>query len=352
MASKMTPKSLRVGLLGHGAIGSAVAAGLEAGKVENAELSAVLDPWAPHPSLGVGSLQELLAVSDVVVEAAGHDALREHGCEVRAAGADLLVVSVGALADEELYQDLLAAGGLAAGGRQEAADAAGRLAAGGLAAGGLAAGGRQEAAEPADTSGKLYITTGAIGGFDTLKAVALAGAIHRAEITSRKPAANLVRPWMAEALREELLAEVSGKGRTASAGKEETQGSGEAAGSGEGVARRADTKAARAAGEIIAFSGSAREACRLFPQSANVCATLSLATLGFDKTQATMVGDPARKRVRHEIRVEAESGVYEFAFENITSPSNPKTSAVVPYAVLRGLSSLAAAVPKDGLQFV
>ena len=302
----MTSESLRVGLLGHGAIGSAVAAGLESGKVENAELAAVLDPWAPHPSLGVGSLQELLDASDVVVEAAGHDALREHGCEVRAAGADLLVVSVGALADEELYQDLLAAGGLAAGGRQEAADAVG----------GLAAGGRQDSAEPAGTAGKLYITTGAIGGFDTLKAVALAGAIHRAEITSRKPATNLVRPWMEEALREELLAEVSREG------------------------------------EIIAFSGPAREACSLFPQSANVCATLSLATLGFDKTQATMVGDPARKLVRHEIRVEAESGIYEFAFENVTSPSNPKTSAVVPYAVLRGLSSLTDAVFRDGFQFV
>lgn len=292
----MTSKSLRVGLLGHGAIGSAVAAGLESGKVENAELSAVLDPWAPHPSLGVGSLQELLDASDVVVEAAGHDALREHGCEVRAAGADLLVVSVGALADEELYRDLLAAGGLAAGG--------------------LAAGGRQDSAEPAGSNGKLYITTGAIGGFDTLKAVALAGTITRAEITSRKPAANLVQPWMDEALCEELLAEVSREG------------------------------------EIIAFSGSAREACRLFPQSANVCATLSLATLGFDKTQATMVGDPARKLVRHEIRVEAESGVYEFAFENITSSSNPKTSAVVPYAVLRGLSSLADAIPGGGFQLV
>ena len=274
---KMTVKSLRVGLLGHGAIGSAVAAGLELGRVENAGLAAVLDPWAPHPSLGVGSLQELLDASDMVVEAAGHDALREHGCAVRAAGADLLVVSVGALADEELYQDLLAA---------------------------------------KSTPGKLYITTGAIGGFDTLKAVALAGEIHHAEMTSRKPAANLVQPWMDEDLRKRLLA---------GAGSE---------------------------GEIIAFLGPAREACRLFPQSANVCATLSLATLGFDKTQATMVGDPARKRVRHEIRVEAESGIYEFAFENVTSPSNPKTSAIVPYAVLRGLGSLTESVSREGFQLV
>lgn len=330
----MTPKNLQVGLLGHGAIGSAVAAGLEAGKVEKAELAAVLDPWAPHPSLRVDSLPELLNASDVVVEAAGHDALREHGCEVRSAGVDLLVVSVGALADEELYKDLLAAGGSNAGKPD---------------AGGPDASERQSSASSPNAGGKLYITTGAIGGFDTLKAVVLAGAIHNVEITSRKPAANLVQPWMDEALQKELLAEAKGKGKAASADK-----AGEEGGQGRGAAamRGADAQAASAAGEIVAFSGPAREACRLFPQSANVCATLSLATLGFDKTQATMVGDPDRKRVRHEIRVEAESGIYEFAFENVTSPSNPKTSAIVPYAVLRGLSSLTDAASRDGFQFV
>lgn len=335
----MTSKNLQVGLLGHGAIGSAVAAGLEAGKVEKAELAAVLDPWAPHPSLGVDSLPELLDASDVVVEAAGHDALREHGCEVRSAGMDLLVVSVGALADEELYKDLLAAGG----------SNAGKPDAGGPDAAEPDDSEGQSLEPPPNSGGKLYITTGAIGGFDTLKAVALAGAINRVEMISRKPAANLVRPWMDEALRKKLLAEASGKVMAASAGKAGEEGG---QGHGETATRGADAKEASAAGEIVAFSGLAREACRLFPQSANVCATLSLATLGFDKTQATMVGDPDRKRVRHEIRVEAESGIYEFAFENVTSPSNPKTSAIVPYAVLRGLSSLTDAVPRGGFQFV
>ena len=314
MSSEMTSESLRVGLLGHGAIGSVVAAGLEAGKVEKAELAAILDPWATHPIFGVGSLPELLDASDVVVEAAGHDALREHGCEVRAAGADLLVVSVGALADEELHQDLLAAGGLDAGE--------------------LVTGGRQDVATLRKTGGKLYITTGAIGGFDALKAVTLAGAINRVEMTSRKPAASLAQPWMDEALSRRLSAGDAAEGDAAEVAKA----------GGEAKTTEAD--------EIVAFSGPAREACGLFPQSANVCATLSLATIGFDETRVTMVGDPARKLVRHEIRVEAESGIYEFAFENATSPSNPKTSAIVPYAVLRGLSSLTDAVSRGGFQFV
>lgn len=279
----MGSDSLRVGLLGHGAIGSIVATGLEAGKVEGAALSAVLDPWAPHSSLEVDSLEELVAASDVVVEAAGHNALREHGSKVLKAGLDLLVVSVGALADDELYQDLLAAGSKGTEGK----------------------------------AGKLFITTGAIGGFDTLQAVALAGEIYQVEMTSRKPASNLVQPWMDESLKHELSNGGAGTGGVGTGGTG-TEG----------------------AAEIIAFSGKAREACHLFPQSANVCATLSLATVGFDETKATMVGDPARKRVRHEIRVEAESGIYAFAFENVTSPNNPKTSAIVPYAVLRGLCSL------------
>lgn len=343
----MTSKSLRVGLLGHGAIGSAVAAGLEAGKVEQAELSAVLDPWAPHPICEVNSLQELLEASDVVVEAAGHDALREHGCEVRAAGVDLLVVSAGALADEELYQDLLVAGG-----RQASAEPAG-IATPESAAETLKnpqdSAAPQSELTPQSTAGKLYITTGAIGGFDTLKAVALAGAINRVEMTSRKPAANLVQPWMDEALRKKLLAEASGKGKAANTGKAGEEGRQSRV---EEATREADARKANATSEIIAFSGPAREACRLFPQSANVCATLSLATLGFDKTHVTMIGDPVRKRVRHEIRVEADSGIYEFAFENVTSPNNPKTSAIVPYAVLRGLSSLTDAVSRGGFQFV
>jgi len=58
----------------------------------------------------VAALGALLgARPSVVVECAGHSAVAEHGVAVLASGADLIVASVGALADAELAGDLLAA---------------------------------------------------------------------------------------------------------------------------------------------------------------------------------------------------------------------------------------------------
>jgi len=255
-------------LLGHGAIGTQVAKALEAGNVLGAELAGVFDPWAPHPRKSVDSIAALLAGCDLVVEAAGHEALCAYGVAVRLSRTDLLVVSVGALADEKLLDDLR----------------------------------HPPASHQSQKLGKLYISTGAIGGLDTLRAASLLGEIESVEMVSTKPAKNLIRPWMDDNLRQALA-----QGQEA----------------------------------VIAFSGPARQACALFPESANVCATAALAAIGFDRTQATLVGDPNRQTVRHEIKVEAESGRYGFTFENRTSPKNPKTSAIVPFSVVRALRALA-----------
>lgn len=274
---------LKVGLLGHGAIGTQVATGLEAGKVPEAKLSGVFDPWVPHPKLAVSSMDELLATSDIIVEAAGHEALTSYGQQVRQSGADLLVVSVGALADEDLLrrlsdtQDTL---------RVSSAPVA--------------------ASVSAIKCGRLFVSTGAIGGIDILRAAGLAGNFSEVEMISRKPSGNLPQAWMDE-----------------------------------------ETKLALATGAepVVVFEGTARQACGLFPQSANVCATLALATIGFDKTKVSLVGEPQRKRVRHEIKVKSDVGVYELAFENMTSPANPRTSAIVPWSVLRALGSLPRNLP-------
>ena len=269
---------LKVGLLGYGAIGSQVAAALESNAAPGAELAGVFDLQVRHPQQSVDSMAELIQCSDLVVEAAGHEALNLHGAGVRRGGTDLLVVSVGALADAELLAEL----------RNPAAQAAG-----------------DSAGSP--QLGRLYLTTGAIGGLDTLRAAALLGPIESVAMTSTKPAANLCRPWMEAELQTALLE-----------GGEPT----------------------------VAFAGPAREACGLFPESANVCATLALATVGFEQTQVVMVGDPQRESVRHEIEVTAASGSYSFAFENRVSEANSKTSAIVPFAVVRALRDL---TESDGL---
>jgi aspartate dehydrogenase len=58
----------------------------------------------------VQSADALVALApEIVVEAAGHDALASHGAEVLARGIDLVVASTGALADAELFEHLRSA---------------------------------------------------------------------------------------------------------------------------------------------------------------------------------------------------------------------------------------------------
>lgn len=99
----------RVGLVGAGAIGAAVVEAFEAGRVPGFALSAILA--RPHQlealrralgdrvTLTADPAAFLTADMDVVVEAAGHAAAMDLGPRVAAGGHDLLLVSVGALAD-------------------------------------------------------------------------------------------------------------------------------------------------------------------------------------------------------------------------------------------------------------
>lgn len=90
----------------------------------------------------------LSARHDLVVECAGHAAVKLYGARVLTGGTDLLVVSIGSLTDDALRESLHAA---------------------------------------AEKSGaRLILCSGAIGGIDLLSAARLAG-IHAITYTSRKP---------------------------------------------------------------------------------------------------------------------------------------------------------------------
>lgn len=150
---------LRVGVIGCGAIGGVVARTLLADGVPGARLTRVAhgaheDP----PGLPVGSVDEVIADSDLVVEAAGQHALAEEGPRVLNAGKDLLIVSVGALAAEGVMEAIRAAG-----------------------------------------PGRPRLSTGAIGGLDLLRAAARMAPLSRVGIVTRKSAESLVQPWMGHA---------------------------------------------------------------------------------------------------------------------------------------------------------
>lgn len=117
-----------------------------------AETAAILAETVPGVAARVLTAGDDLAAArpHLVIEAAGHQGLRDHALPCLRAGLDTVVVSIGALADEALHDEVLAA---------------------------AEAGGAQ-----------LILPAGAVGGIDILSALRLSG-ISRIVYTSRKPPA-------------------------------------------------------------------------------------------------------------------------------------------------------------------
>src|SRR5260370_38500175 len=92
----MEQQVLRVGLIGYGTIGQEVARLVAAHAAREIVVVGALVRHASTPSSGppiVTTRSALLAERPhVVVEAAGHEGLREHGPAILGAGGDLLVI--------------------------------------------------------------------------------------------------------------------------------------------------------------------------------------------------------------------------------------------------------------------
>ena len=102
-------KGMRLALIGYGAIGQSIVARLrELGEIDR--LDGILVRSRPETDPGIPvwyDAEEMIAVEpDIVIEAAGHEALRAFGPRVVASGADLIVAAVGALADDEFASEL------------------------------------------------------------------------------------------------------------------------------------------------------------------------------------------------------------------------------------------------------
>jgi aspartate dehydrogenase len=111
----MEQKALRVGLIGYGAVGQDVSRLLAERAATDIVLVGALIRHAAYPRPRgcpkvVTTLSALLTEQPhVVVEAAGHEGLREHAPALLRAGIDLILISVGALADPDLLHDIEAA---------------------------------------------------------------------------------------------------------------------------------------------------------------------------------------------------------------------------------------------------
>jgi len=159
--------AVRVGMIGLGAIGGSVVR--RAAGYDDIELvgAVVRDTSRARPEGSppvFATLEALLGQRpEVIVEVAGHDALRAHGAAALRAGCDLYFVAVGALAEPETERELVAA---------------------------ARANGRQ-----------AKVISGAIGALDALSGAAV-GELRSVTHTTRKPAATLLPPKEAAELTE------------------------------------------------------------------------------------------------------------------------------------------------------
>jgi aspartate dehydrogenase len=188
---------------------------------------------------------------DLVVEAATIQVVKDYAAAILASGKDLVLTSVGALADVDFFQNL------------------------------------ERICQESST--KIYLPSGAIGGLDVLKAAKSIGELESVSIITRKPPQAL--------------------------------------------------PGAPADQEQVMFEGSASEAIELFPKNINVSIILSLAGLGPEQTGVKIISDPAVRKNSHSIEATGSFGTLSLKVENDPMPNNPKTSYLAALSVLSALKN-------------
>jgi len=108
MTNQGPKQVLRLGLIGFGTVGKAVQAGIARGDAGSTELVAALvrrEPTDRSADLLLTTDRDrfLDAGLDLVLEVAGQEAVQQHGVAVLERGIDFMLISVGALADDDLH---------------------------------------------------------------------------------------------------------------------------------------------------------------------------------------------------------------------------------------------------------
>ena len=146
---------------------------------------------------------------------------------------------------------------------------------------------------------RLHIPSGGIGGLDALRAYMQAG-VQRVCMTTRKPPAA----WKGIPCVERMQLDLE-----------------------------------RMQVPALLYSGPARDCVREFPQNINIAAALSLAGVGFEKTQINIWADPHVRYNTHEIECEGDAGRFFMRLENVPVPENPKTTYLACLSVVAALEN-------------
>lgn len=264
---------MHLGLIGYGNIATSLIKMLDGSRVTS--VTVLVRAAAPHgapPALAKTTLpvrfvtdrESFLAVHpDLIVECAGHPAVAEHVPALLAAGHDVIVASVGALADETLDAQLNAA--------------------------------------TAQAGARLILPSGAIGGLDLLRAVALAGDVEVTYTGTKPPLA-----WVGSAAED-----------------------------------RVDLTALDQPATF--FQGTGRAAALAFPKNANVVAALALAGAGFDRMQVNLIADPQARGNQHSYSVASPLCRYTMSIEATPSSGNARTSQTTVLSIFQEITAHRAA---------
>jgi aspartate dehydrogenase len=198
--------------------------------------------------VAVQDVEDMLNYVDLVVEAASPGAVVEIVPKVLESKRDVIIMSLGALMDQDLKNNL------------------------------------EDLARENDS--RIYMPSGAIAGLDGVKSASI-GEIREVSLVTRKPPGSL------------------------------------------GIST--DT-------EKVLYEGKAGDAVRKFPANINVAAALSIAC-GLE-ADVKIVADPKIHRNCHEVHVVGDFGEISSTTQNMSCATNPKTSLLAAYSVIKLLKNL------------
>ena len=150
------------------------------------------------------------------------------------------------------------------------------------------------------TDRRVYLPSGAICGLDGVKSASL-GEIYGVELQTRKPPKSLMGVKYLADMGVDLL---------------------------------------KVREPTVVYEGSAVDAVKRFPKNVNVCAALSLAGVGPEKTRVRIVVDPGIDRNIHEVTVHGEFGELYTKTSNLPSQDNPKTSYLACLSAVKTLEGI------------
>jgi aspartate dehydrogenase len=95
---------------------------------------------------------------------------------------------------------------------------------------------------------------------------------------------------------------------------------------------------------VKVWEATGGETAAAFPRHFNVAITLSLATIGFERTRIEVWADPTVPGTVHTVNVESEDVSLTLISRNRPSPANPRTSRIVAHNVIATLRSFASPI--------